>query len=49
MSEIKEKIDIELRESLTNEQEEMLDRSNVCDDNMLNLDKIKETLCFLKQ
>ena len=36
MSEVKEKIDIELRESLTNEQEKMLDRINVCDDNMLN-------------
>ena len=36
MSEVKEKIDIELRESLTNEQKELLDRVNVCDDNMLN-------------
>lgn len=36
MSEVKEKIDIELRESLTNEQKEMLDRVNVCDDIMLN-------------
>lgn len=36
MVKVKDEIEEELRESLTNEQKEILDRVNVCDDNMLN-------------